>query len=165
MFRTKKIALGLAGGAIVLGSGLGMATLANADTTNPTTTPAQAQTWQHGGQGRMGASTNTANATAGLGNGGGYGAVENADYLAGKLGVTPEAVTAALQKYHAANPSEVRGRDLGVDQQAAEHAKLAAFLAGELNVSEATVLDALNTQQDVRRAERTQALLSTLSEN
>lgn len=162
MFTTRKIALGVGGTLIVLASGLGVATLANAEPTDPTPSPSPTQAWQRGGgYGRMAGGT-AANPNAGLRNGAGYGAVENAEYLAGELGVTPEAVTAALQKYHATNPVQTRGRDLSDEQQAAEHAKLAAFLATELKVDQAKVLDALNNQDEVRQAERTADLKANL---
>ena len=163
MFTTKKIALGVGGTLIVLASGLGVATLANAETTGPTPNPSPTQAWQGGGYGRMGGGA-AANPNAGLRNGAGYGASENAEYLAGNLGVTPEAVTAALQKYHATNPVLTRGRDLTADQQAAEHAKLAAFLATELKVDQAKALDALNNQDEVRQADRTADLKANLDE-
>ena len=160
MFLTKKIALGIAGSAIVIGSGLGVAGLASAQTPSPSPTPGQTQTWQRGGgYGRM-----AANPNAGLRNGGGYGAVENAEYLAGKLGVSQEAVTAAMAKYHASNPTQVRGRDLTEAQQATAHAELAAFLAKELNVAEPAVLAALDAQDEVRQADRTADLKANLDE-
>lgn len=158
---TKKIALSVGGTAIVLASGLGVATLANAQTPDPTPTPTPGQAWQRGGgYGRM--ADRAANPNAGLRNGAGYGAVENAQYLAEKLGVTQEAVTAALQKYHATNPVQTRGRDLTDEQQAAQHEKLAAFLATELKVDQARVLDALNSQDEVRQAERLADLKANL---
>ena len=163
MFLTKKIALGIAGGAIVLGSGFTAATIASAD--DPTPTPVPSQSWQRGGgYGRMGGNATPTNPNAGLRNGTGYGAVANAEYLAGKLGVSQDAVTAAMQKYHATNPTQPRGRDLTDVQQAAQHATLAAFLAKELNVPETAVLDALNAQTDVRQADRTADLKAGLEQ-
>jgi len=161
MFLNKKITLAIAGGALVLGSGFTAATIASADTPTPIPTPSQS--WQRGGgYGRMGGAAATTNPNAGLRNGTGYGAVANAEYLAGKLGVSQDGVTAAMQKYHTSNPTQSRGRDLTDAQQAAQHADLAAFLAKELNVPEATVLDALNTQVDVRQADRTADLEASL---
>lgn len=163
MFLNKKIALAIAGGAIVLGSGVTAATIASADTPTPSPTPSQS--WQRGGgYGRMGGGATAANPNAGLRNGGGYGAVANTEYLAGKLGVSQEAVTAAMQKYRATNPTQPRGRDLTDAQQATRHASLAAFLATELKVPEATVLDALNSQSDVRQADRTADLKASLDQ-
>jgi hypothetical protein len=97
-------------------------------------------------------------------NGTGYGAVANSEYLAGKLGVSQDAVTAAMQQYHATNPVQTRGRDLTIAQQDAQHADLAAFLAKELNVPEATVLSALDTQSEVRQADRTADLKVSLDQ-
>ncbi len=162
MFLNQKIALAIAGGAIVLGSGFTAATIASADTPTPTPTPSQA--WQGGGYGRMGGNGTAANPNAGLRNGSGYGAVANTEYLAGKLGVSQDAVTAAMLKYHAANPTQSRGRDLTDAQQATQHADLAAFLAKELGVPEAKVLDALNSQPDVRQADRTADLKANLDQ-
>ncbi len=156
----KKVAFTVAGGAIIIGSGLGVASLASAEAPSPTPTPTQA--WQGGGYGPMGG---TANPNAGLRNGTGYGAVENTEYLASKLGVSQDAVTAAMQKYHTTNPTQDRGRDLTDAQQATQHAELAAFLAKELNVSEATVLAVLNGQQDVRQADRTAQIKANLDES
>jgi hypothetical protein len=66
-----------------------------------------------------------------------------------------------MQKYHSTNPTQTRGRDLTDAQQDAQHADL-AFLAKEWNVPEATILDALNTQTDVRQAGRTADLKASL---
>jgi hypothetical protein len=163
MFPNKKIALAIASGAIVLGSGFTAATIASADAPTPNPTPSQS--WQRGGgYGRMGGGTATTNPNAGLRNGAGYGAVANSEYLAGKLGVSQDAVTAAMQKYHTTNPTQSRGRDLTEAQQAAQHADLATFLAKELNVPEATVLDALNTQAETRQADRTSDLKASLDQ-
>ncbi|MGV8910216.1 MAG: hypothetical protein ACOH1Y_14640 [Propionicimonas sp.] len=161
MFLNKKIAIAIAGGAIVLGSGFTFATIASADT--PTPSPTANQSWQRGGgYGRMGGGATATNPNAGLRNGTGYGAVANTEYLAGKLGVSQDAVTAAMAKYHATNPTQTRGRDLTDAQQDAQHADLAAFLAKELNMPEATILDALNTQTEVRQADRTADLKASL---
>ena len=163
MFLTKKIALGIASSVIVLGSGFAAATIASADA--PTPTPSPGQSWQRGGgYGRMGGTATTTNPGAGMMNGTGYGAVANSEYLAGKIGVGQDAVTAAMQKYHATNPVQTRGRDLTTAPQDAQHADLAAFLAKELNVPEATVLSALNTQSDVRQADRTADLKVSLDQ-
>lgn len=163
MILNKKIALAIAGSAIVLGSGFTAATIASAD--SPTPSPTPSQSWQRGGgYGRMGGNATTTNPNAGLRNGGGYGAVANTGYLAGKLGVSQDAVTAAMLKYHATNPTQARGRDLTDAQQAAQHASLAAFLAKELNVPEAAVLDALDNQADVRQADRTADLKANLDQ-
>jgi hypothetical protein len=163
MFLNKKLALAITGAAIVLGSGVTAATIASAE--SPTPSPTPSQSWQRGGgYGRMGGSATATNPNAGLRNGSGYGAVANTQCLASKLGVSQDAVTAAMQKYHTTNPTQSRGRDLTDAQQATQHADLAAFLAKELNVPEATVLDALNGQADVRQADRTADLKANLDQ-
>ncbi|MFZ0530750.1 MAG: hypothetical protein WAL91_09455 [Propionicimonas sp.] len=163
MFSINKIALAVVGGAVVLGSGIGVAGLAAAETPDPS--PSPSQSWQRGaGYGRMGGTAASPNPNAGMRNGAGYGAIQNAEYLAGELGVSQEAVTTAMQKYHTANPTQARGRDLTEAQLTTAHAKLAAFLAGELNVDETTVLNALNAQDDVRQAERTAAIRANLDQ-
>lgn len=160
---SRKLALAIGGGALIIGSGIGVAGIARADTPAPTPTPSPA--WGSGaGYGPMRGGATPADATRGLRNGTGYGATANTEYLAGKLGVSQEAVTAAMQKYHAANPAELRGRDLTADQLAGVHARLAAFLAKELGVPEATVLDALNSQDDARQASRVAQISANLAE-
>lgn len=148
MFTIKKIALGIGGSAIMIASGLGVATLAYAETPAPTP-PGPTQPWRGGGQQWCG---------------GGQGVVQNAAYLAEKLGVTQDAVSQALVKYHAANPTQGRGRDLTDAQRADRRAKLAAFLATELKVDEAKVRAALDARQDVRRAERTAEIKANLEQ-
>lgn len=133
----QKIAVSLGGAALVVTGAVGMAGLANAET--PSTAPAPAtQTWRRG-----------------LRNGAGYGATQNASDLAGRLDVPADAVSAALARYHAENPVTTRGRDLSAEQQDAAHEKLATFLATELKVDKAKVLQALEARPVERRAERT----------
>lgn len=139
---SKKIVLGISGTLVVLATAVGAAGFASADTPSPTPTPTASQTWR-GGYGRTATEVNP---NAGLRNGAGYGAVANATSLAEQLGVSQEAVTAAMQKYHADGAPTTRGRDLTVEQRTAAHAELAAFLAGELKVDEAKVLEALNAR-------------------
>ncbi len=158
---SKKIVWGVGGTVAVLATAIGAAGIASAETPSPTPTPTASQAWQGGG-GHGRAANQAANPNAGQRNGAGYGAAENAQYLSEQLGVSQDAVTAALQKYHVDNPAQTRGRDLTDAQQASEHAKLAAFLASELKVDEAKVLDALNARQDVRRADRTARLTENL---
>ncbi len=142
---SKKIVLGVGGTMIALATTLGVAGIASAETTAPTPNPTASQTWQRGaGYGRT---ATEANPNAGLRNGAGYGAVANQAALAEGLGVSQDAVAAAMQAYHADNASDTRGRDLTVEQRAAEHADLAKFLATELKVDEAKVLELLNARQ------------------
>lgn len=147
-----KIALGVGGTLVVLATMFGGAALASAETPAPSPAPTTAQDGWGGGRGGM----------AGMRNGTGYGATANASDLAGKLGVSQDAVSAALAKYRAANPTQGRGAGLTVEQHAAEHEKLAAFLAGELKVDRATVLQVLNTRQETRQADRTAQLKTSL---
>lgn len=150
----KKIALGVGGTLVVLATTFGAAALASAETPVPSPAPTTAQVGWGGGRSGM----------AGMRNGTGYGATANAADLAAKLGVSQDAVNAALIKYHAANPTQVRGAGLTVEQQAAEHEKLATFLAGELKVDRATVLQVLTTRQETRQADRTAQLKTTLDQ-
>lgn len=105
------------------------------------------------------------NPDAGMRNGGGYGAQERVEYLADALGVSEDALTAAMAKYHdTVDPATMRGRDMTDAQQAAQHEEVATFLATELKVSKAVVLEALDSQDEARRAERTAALEENLAE-
>ena len=147
---SKKIALGVGGTLIVLAATFGGAALASAETPDPSPAPTMAPAgW--GGRG----------VGAGMRGGAGYGATANAADLAAKLGVSQDAVSAALVKYHATNPTRV-GPGLSVEQRAAEHEKLATFLAGELNVDRAKVLAALTVRQETRQADRTAQLEANL---
>ncbi len=94
-----------------------------------------------------GRTASEANENAGLRNGMGYGAVALQSELADQLGVSQDAVAAAMQAYHADNASETRGRDLTDEQRDAEHADLAKFLASELKVDEAKVLEILDSHE------------------
>ena len=142
---SKKIVLGIGGTMVILATTIGVAGIASADVTTPTPSPTARQTWQRGaGYGRTATAVNP---NAGLRNGAGYGAVANQAYLAEGLGVSQDAVAAAMQAYHADNAPAARGRDLTVEQRAAEHADLATFLAGELKVDQAKVLELLNARQ------------------
>lgn len=120
MDTTRKIALGVGGTLIVIAAGFGIVTQASAEPT-PSPSPS-ASAWQRG-----------------------YGAARHADDLAGKLGVSADAVSAALEKYHLTDDgAPMRGRDATDEQRAARKASMAAFLAKELNLTEAKVLDALD---------------------
>jgi len=148
----KKIALGVGGTLVVLATTFGAAALASAQPPTPTPSRTATQVGWGGGRGGM----------AGMRNGTGYGATANAADLAAKLAVSQDAVSAALAKYHTANPTQVRRAGLTVEQQAAEHEKLATFLANELKVDRATVLQALTTRQETRQADRTAQLETSL---
>jgi len=154
-----KMTVGIGAAAAIVATTVGGAALANAETATPTPAPGQTQgTQNQGGWGRGGG-------MGGMGarNGSGYGATANVTYLAEKLGVNEDAVRAALTKYRTENGvPTTRGRDMTADQQTAQHEKLAAFLAKELKVDEAKVLDALNAQQETRQADRTAQLKANL---
>lgn len=94
----------------------------------------------------------------------GYGATAVADHLAEELGVSADAVTAALQQYHADNPMTVPGRDLSEDDLAARQQAEAAYLASALKVDAAKVQAALESFQDDRQAAMTTALKERLAE-
>ncbi len=154
---TKKIALGLGGGAIVLGSTFGMASLASAETPDPT--PAQTQT-QAGNQNRFGNADGVrqqTNENAGLRNGAGYGAQAGIAQLAQDLGVSQDALRDALVAFRADNPA-VRGADLSADERATHHAELAAFLADELDLDKDKVLAALDARAENRPANAGQGM-------
>lgn len=170
---TRKLALGLAGGALIVTGGLGAAAIANADTPSPA--PAaqaqnQGQQGPRGFGGGMGAKAGNPNGPqdgtrAGVRamNGSGYGAQDLAEYLAEKLGVPAADVTKALTAYHAdAQPPAERGRDLSDADQAARHEALAASLAESLGKDAATVQAALDGYSDYRQAERTAQLKEAL---
>lgn len=152
---TRKIALGLSGTALVLGSALGVAGLAHAETPDPRPVRTQAQDCdasgdcdqnRYGNQNRAGDGTRqAANPDAGLRNGGGYGAQAGVARLAEELGVSQDALRAALAEFHADNPGD-RGADLSASERADRHAKLAAFLADELKLEEAKVREALDAR-------------------
>lgn len=156
MKTTKKVALGVAGGLLAITAPLGVVAAANASTPSPT--PSTSSTWP-GGRG-MGGSAGG----GGMMNGAGYGATAVADYLAKQLGVSADAVTAALQQYHADNPMTVPGRGLSEDALAARQQAEAAYLASALKVDAVKVQAALESFQDERQAAMTTALKERLAE-
>jgi hypothetical protein len=152
-----KIGAGLAGGAIVIAGVLGTAGAASAATDDDTTTA-----WCGAGVGTgVGAGMRgwTTDGTVGR-----FGASALADYLAEKLGVSADDVSAALVAYHAGNPVTERGRDLSDTDLAARHTAEAAYLAKALDVDVAKVTAALESYDTDRQAERTAALEDLLAE-
>ena len=122
-----KIGAGVAGSAIIIAAALGTAGAASAATTDgdTTTTPSWCDgTGVGAGGGMRGWS---ADGTAGR-----FGASALAEYLADKLSVPADDVSAALVAYHADNPVTERGRDLSDADLAARHAAEAAYLADAL---------------------------------
>ncbi|MCV2395669.1 hypothetical protein OEB99_15245 [Actinotalea sp. M2MS4P-6] len=155
-----KIGAGLAAGAVVIAGVLGTASAAAADTTADDDTTAWCGASLGAGVGAgMRGGWASADGTTGR-----YGASAVADYLAEKLGVAADDVTAALVAFHAENPVTVRGRDLTDDALAERQAAEAASLADALGVDEADVLAALQSFDDDRQAERTAALEDLLAE-
>ncbi len=150
-----KIGAGVAGSAIVIAAALGTAGAASAATTDDTTTPSWCTGTGAGGGMRGWANDGTA---------GRFGANALADYLADKLGVSADDVSAALVAYHAENPVTERGRDLSDADLAARRAAEAAYLADALDVDVAKVTAALESYATDRQAERTAALEELLAE-
>lgn len=150
-----KIGAGVAGSAIIVAAALGTASAASA-ATDDDTTPA----WCDG----TGAGAGMRGWASGEEGPGRFGASAVADYLAEKLGVPAEDVTAALQAYHADNPVTERGRDLSDTALAERRAAEAAYLADALGVKAADVTAALESFATDRQAERTAALEDMLAE-
>jgi hypothetical protein len=149
MNTTKKIALGLVGGAIAIAGPLGAVAAANATTPTPTPTSSAAP-WPGGHGIGMGGS-----ARGGGMNGAGYGATAVADYLAEQLGVPADGVAAALQQYHVDNPVTAPGRALSDTDLAARQKAEADYLATALKVDAAKVQAALESFQTDRQATMT----------
>ncbi len=157
-----KIGAGLAGGAIVIAGVLGTAGAASAATDDDTTTA-----WCGAGVGTgvgAGVGAGMRGWAATDGTAGRFGASALTDYLAEKLGVSADDVSAALVAYHAAHPVTDIGRDLSDADLAARHAAEGAYLADALNVDVATVTAALDSYDTDRQAERTAALADLLAE-
>lgn len=153
-----KIGAGVAGSAIVIAAALGTAGAASAATTDgDVTTPSWCDgTGVGAGGGMRGWS---ADGTAGR-----FGVSAVADYLAEKLGVPADDVSAALVAYHTENPVTERGRDLSDADLAARRAAEATYLADALKVDVAKVTAALESYETDRQAERTAALEDLLAE-
>lgn len=151
-----KIGAGVAGGAIVIAAALGTASAAAAATTDGDTTTPSWCTGAGAGAGMRG--------WANDGTTGRFGVSAVADYLADKLGVSADDVSAALVAYHAENPVTERGRDLSDADLAARRAAEAAYLADALHVDVAKVTAALESYETDRQAERTAALEDLLAE-
>ena len=92
----RKIALGVAGAAVLAGATFGIGALSHAeDPVAPTPGAAAGAGFGQGSRGDM--------AGRGAGQGAGYGSQSQATYLAEKLGVAEADVTQALADYRAAN--------------------------------------------------------------
>lgn len=147
-----KIGLTVSGTLVVLAATFGGAALASAETPAPSPSPGTAQVGWGGGRGPM----------AGMRNGAGYGATANTAELAASLGVSQDAVSAALAKYRAADPRRVPGAGMTAEQRAAAHEELATFLAAELKVDRSAVLRVLATRHEARQASRLEQLRAGL---
>ena len=158
MKTTKKIALGLVGGVIAIAGPLGVVAAANATTPTPTPTSSAAP-WPGGHGVGMGGWS----ARGGAMNGAGYGATAVADYLAEKLGVSSDAVAAALQQYHVDNPVTAPGGALSDADLAARQKAEAGYLATALKVDAANVQAALESFQTDRQATMTTQITERLS--
>ncbi|WP_120521534.1 hypothetical protein [Arthrobacter celericrescens] len=161
MASTKKITLGVAAGALALGAGLGVTSVATAASTpSPGTT----------GSGTTAESTAPADGTApggGFGRHGGHQGDRGrlAAELASKLGVEEAKVTEALQAFREANkPSAppAEGSTETRPDRAAMDAALAKSLAGKLGIDEAKVTAALTEIRSAAQAERAAALKTRL---
>ncbi|MDO8106690.1 hypothetical protein Q6348_05705, partial [Isoptericola sp. b441] len=139
-----KIGAGAAGGAIILAAALGTASAASAATDDTTTTPSWCTGAGHGAGMRGWGATDGVAAR--------YGVTALADYLAEKLGVAADDVTAALQAFHAENPVTVRGRDLSDADLAERRAAEATSLADALGVKASDVSAALESFSSDRQA-------------
>lgn len=82
----------------------------------------------------------------GMMNGAGPGAEAMADYLATELDVAPADVAAALQAWHAANPTAMRGWERSRADAESHHEAMADFLAGRLGVSADRIEAALDAR-------------------
>lgn len=146
MSQRRKIALGIGGAALVAGTSLGIAGMANA-TTTATPEPSASAPATPGADGRDG----------GFGrHGGGF----DAAALAAELGVEESAVQEALQAARESAPP--RDDTGGRPDRAALQSALAAPLAEALGLDEATVqaaLDALAAQHQEERSADLQARL------
>ena len=183
MSRTKQITLGLAAGALALGTGLGVTSMASATTTpdpGATSTPSEAATpGQTSGDGLA--------PGKGHGRHGGPGrdAGHLASALATKLGVDETKVTDALKAFRDANkpaqapsddtkPSEgstpsdgtaqSKGSEAGRPDRAAMEAALAKSLASSLGVEESKVTAALEEIRSEAKSDRAAELKSRLDQ-
>ncbi len=159
----RKIALGVAGAAIVAASTFGIVA-SHAEPTAPAPTTTQQGGFGYGaqagmtGHGRMGGDMGQ------MGQGAGYGTQGQAAYLAERLGTDEAALTKALADYRASHTARVGGRDMDDTARIAEHESLATYLAEQLELDRATVLDALNGMDEARQAVRTTQIKTRLDD-
>lgn len=160
MSRTTRITLGVAAGALALGAGMGVTSIATAATTpSPgATSTAEATTSSE---------TTTPSDRGGRPGGHGHGRDGGpiAASLAAKLGVDEAKVTEALKAFREANkpaapPAE--GIDRTKPDRAEQDAALAASLADALGVDEARVTTALEEIRTEAQNQRSEALKTKL---
>ncbi|BCW48337.1 hypothetical protein [Arthrobacter sp. StoSoilB13] len=150
MSKTKRITLGITAGALALGAGLGVTSVASATTTPSATSSADATT---PGQGH--------------GRPGGHGPDRGqlAADLAAKLGVDEAKVTDALKAFREANKPTTpptQGTEGTKPDRAAQEAALAKSLAAALGIDESKVTTALEEIRAAAQQERAAALKTRL---
>ncbi|MEO3943140.1 Clp protease N-terminal domain-containing protein [Paenarthrobacter nicotinovorans] len=155
MSKTKRITLGVAAGALALGAGLGVTSIATAATTP---SPAATSSADAGKPSDVGG-------RPGGGHGHGRDGGQIATQLASKLGVEESKVTEALKAFREANkpttpPAE--GTEGAKPDRTAQDAALAKSLAEALGVDEAKVTTALEEIRADATAERSAALKTRL---
>lgn len=160
----RKIALGITGAAIVAASTFGMVASSQAEPTPPTPTATQQGGFGYGRQADMAGRGRMGGAMGQMGQRAGYGAQDQATYLAEQLKVDKDALTKALADYRASHTPTVRGRDMDDVARTAEHESLATYLAEQLKVDKAKVLEALNGMDEARQADRTTQIRTRLDE-
>ncbi len=164
----KKLIAAVTGAALAAGMGLGMTQFAQADTASPTPTPSTSSSAPAddsrpmNGQGRQGAMN-------GMGSHDSARATTHMSDLATKLGIPEETVTEAMSKvrddFRATRPTA--GSTDPADRDAAREerrAGMAAALAEELGIDEATVSTALSELQADAQATRTANRQATLDQ-
>ncbi len=161
MFIRKSVGIAIASASLAAAAATGFAVNAQADTKTPSPSASatvQAQRGPNANPPQTGVCDGTGfagRAADGTQNGYGnrYGFTWLVNYLADKLGVDADKVSAALQAYHADNPTLEPGRTLTAAERTTRHEDLAKYLADKLGVDYTKVLDALNAMQSVRQAE------------
>ncbi len=165
MNTTKKIALGVVGGAIAVAGPLGVVVAAQAATTPSPVASSTAPAWPGGPGMGMGMGGRSGRGSMANGTGyAGYGVSEMAEHLAEKLGVSSDAVATALRQYQVETPMTERGRDLTDAEMDARHGDMAAYLATALKVDAAEVEAALESFQADRQAAMTAQLTERLDD-
>ena len=165
MFIRKSVGIAIASASLAAAAATGFAVNAQADTTTPSPSASATVQAQRGpntnapqtgvcdGTGFAGRAAGGTQNGNGYGYGNSYGFTWLVNYLADKLGVDADKVSAALQAYHADNPTTEPVRTLTEAQIQTRHQEMATYLGDKLGVDSSKVLDALNAMQSVRQAE------------